>query len=97
MGLVCHLLAREGHGILQTCCPQLHGNQTLHRSHRLYSWDPTEHLHFVNPCNFRTLDKFKHSWLAIAAGIWNELSADVILQGEASVNRIFKMVMCSTL
>ena len=23
------------------------------RSHRLYSWDPAEHLRFVNPCNFR--------------------------------------------
>ena len=56
MGLVCHLLAREGHGILQTYCPQLRGNQTLHRSHRLYSWDPAEHLHSVNPCNFRTLE-----------------------------------------
>ena len=41
-------------------------------------------LHFVNPCNFRTLDRFKHSWLATAAEIWNELLADLSLQEEAS-------------
>ena len=55
------------------------GNQTLRQSHRLYSWDPAEHLRFVNPCNFRTLDRFKRSWLATAAGIWNGLPADLIL------------------
>ena len=54
-------------------CPQFCGNQTLLRSHLLYSWDPAEHLGFVNPCNFRTLDRFKHSWLATAADIWNGL------------------------
>ena len=53
-------------------------------SHCLYSWDPAEHLRFVDPCNFSTLDKFKHKWLATAADIWNGLPADVILQGEAS-------------
>ena len=45
--------------------------------------DPAEHLRFVNPCSFRTLDRFKHSWLATAADIWNGLPADLILQGEA--------------
>ena len=53
-------------------------------SHGLYSWDPAEHLHFVNPCIFSTMDKFKRSWLATAADIWNGLPANVILQGEAS-------------
>ena len=95
MGLVCHLLAEEGRGILQTDCPQFHGNQTLCISHRLYSWDPAEHLHFVHPCNFRTLDRLKHSWLAIAADIRNGLPADVILQGEASGwCNILKDVQC---
>ena len=83
MGLVCRLLAGEGRGNLQTYCPQFCGNQTLRRSHRLHSWDPAEHLHFVNPCNFRTLDRFKRSWLATAVDIWNGLPADLILQGEA--------------
>ena len=50
---------------------------------RKCSWDPAEHLRFVNPCNFRTLDRFKRSWLATAADIWNGLPADLILQGEA--------------
>ena len=69
MGLVCRLLAEKGCGNLQTYCPQFCGNQTLRRSHRLYSWDPAEHLRFVNPCNYRTLDRFKRSWLATAADI----------------------------
>ena len=56
------------------------GNQTHHMSHRLYSWDPAEHLRFVNPCNFSTLDRFKYNWLATAADIWNELPGDVILE-----------------
>ena len=84
MGLVCHLLAGEGLGNLQTYYPQFCGNQTFHRSHRPFSWDPAEHLHFVNPCNFRALDKFKRGWLSTAANIWNGLPADLILQGEAS-------------
>ena len=29
-----------------------------------------------------TLDRFKRSWLATAADIWNGLPADLILQGE---------------
>ena len=86
MGLVCRLLAGEGRGNLQTYCPQFYGNQTLRRSHRL---DAAEHLRFVNPCNFRTLDRFKRSWLATAAYVWNGLlPADLILQGEVSGWRI---------
>ena len=81
MQLVCYLLAGEGHGNLQTYCPQFCDNQIHCRSHYLHSWDPAEHLRFVNPCNFRTLDRFKHSWLATAADIWNGLPANVILQG----------------
>ena len=49
MGLVCRLLAGEGRGNLQTYCPQFYGNQTLRRSHCLYSWNPAERLRFVNP------------------------------------------------
>ena len=84
MGLICRLLAGEGRGTLQIYCPQFCDNQIHRRSHRLHSWDPAEHLRFVNPCNFRTLDRFKRSWLVTAADIWNGLPADVILQGEAS-------------
>ena len=82
MGLVCHLLAGEGRGNLPTYCPQLRGNPTYRRSNRLHSWDPAEHLRFVNPCNFKTLDRFKHSWLATAVDIWNDLPAKVILPRE---------------
>ena len=40
-------------------------------------------LFIPNPYNFRTLDRFKRSWLATAADIWNGLPAHLILQGEA--------------
>ena len=84
MGLVCHLLAGEGPTTLQTYCPWFCDNQIHRRSHCLPAWEPAEHLRFVNPCNFRTLDRFKRSWLATAADIWNGLPADMILQGGAS-------------
>ena len=85
-GLVCCVLAREGHGNLQTYCPQFCGNQTLCRSPYLYSWDPAEHSCFINPCNFRTLDRFKCRYLITytAANIWNGLPADIVLQGGTS-------------
>ena len=67
-----------------TSSPQFYANQILRRSHRLYSCDPAEHLCFANPCNIRTLDRFKCYWLANAADIWNGLPADLILQGEDS-------------
>ena len=38
----------------------------------------------VNLCNFKTLDRFKRSWLATATDIWNGLPADMILRGEVS-------------
>ena len=88
MGLVCRLLAGEGRGTLQTYCPQFSDNQTHRRSHRLHFWDPAEHLRLVNPCNFRTLDRFKRSWLVTATDIWNGLPADIVLQGEANSWRI---------
>ena len=33
-------------------------NLVHRRSNRLHTWDPAEHLCFVNPCKFRTLAKF---------------------------------------
>ena len=83
MGLVWHLLAGEGRGNLQTYCPQFCDvNQLSRKSHQLHSWDPAEHLRFINPCNFKTLDRFRRSWLTLAVTTWNDLPADVILQGE---------------
>ena len=82
MGLVCRLLAGEGRGNLLTYCPQFCGNQTHRWSHRLHSWYPAGHLHFINPCDFKTLDRFKHSWLATAPAIWNRFPAEILLRGE---------------
>ena len=94
MGLVCRLLNGEGHGNVPTYCPQLLDNPTHHRSHRLHSWDPAEHLRFVNPCNFRTLDRFKRGWLATTADIWNGLPADMILQDVSSWHTVLKNIQC---
>ena len=80
MGLVCRLLAGEGRGNLQTYYSQFYDiNQLPRRSHRLHSWDPAEHLRFVNPA---ILDRFSRSWLTSAVTIWNDLPADAILQEE---------------
>ena len=48
VGLVCHLLAGEGHGTVLTYCPQFFDiNQLPCRSHRFHSWDPAEHLYVM--------------------------------------------------
>ena len=36
-------------------------------------------------CNFKTLDRFKLSWLCTAADIWNGLPVNLILQGLAGI------------
>ena len=64
MGLVCHLLAGEGCRNLLNYCTQFCGNQTHRRSHRLHSWDPAGHLRLIDSCNFKTLDRLKHTQLA---------------------------------
>ena len=61
-------------------CPQFCGNQTHCCSHRLHSWDPAGPSRFINLCDFKTLDRFKRSWLATAPAIWNRLPAKIILQ-----------------
>ena len=77
VGLVCRLLTGEGHETLWSYCPQFCGVvEICRRSYRLYTWDPGEHLRFVNPCNFKTSAKFQRSWLASAVTIWNDLPAD---------------------
>jgi len=81
MGLVCHLLAGEGQGNLPTYCPQLCENPINHRSHQLTFWHPAEHLHFVYICDFKTLDRFKCSWLTSTTDIWNGLPVDMISTG----------------
>ena len=78
-GIGLSFVSWRGSWNLQIYCPQFCGNQIVCWSHCLYSRDAAEHL-----CNFRILDRLKHSWLATAADIWNELPAYLILQGEAS-------------
>ena len=48
----------------------------------IHAWDPEEHFCFINLCNFRTLDRFRHSWQASAVNLWNTLPADILLGGD---------------
>ena len=54
IGLVCRLLNREGRGNLSSVL-------SCRRSSRLHTWDPAAHLRFIDPCNFKTLDRFRRS------------------------------------
>ena len=82
-GFVCRLLAGEGRKNLQTFCPTFHGTDDICRqSSRLHSWDPADHLCFIDPCNFRTLDRFRRSWQISAVHLWNALPADILLSGD---------------
>ena len=63
LGFTCRLLDGEGRGNLQSFCPTFKKSPTR-LSNRLHSFDPASHLRFMNICNFRTLDCFRHSWRA---------------------------------
>ena len=56
---------------------------------RLHTWNPAEHLCFVNPCKLRMLAKFKHSWLASAIDNWNDLPAELILQKDFVAGAVY--------
>ena len=52
-------LAGEGWGNLQSFCSMFCGTDNIcHQSSRLHAWDPADHLHFIDPCNFWALDLF---------------------------------------
>ena len=54
LGLTCHLLAGVGRGnLLSFFCPQSKSSSSR-TSNCLHNFDPANHLHFQNPCNFRT-------------------------------------------
>ena len=83
IGLVCRLLAGEGRGNLHYFCPLFRGtDDTCHRSSHLHAWDPADHLRFIDPCNFRTLNRFRRSWEVSAVYLWNSLPADILLSGD---------------
>ena len=48
----------------------------------MHFWGLAGHLHFINSCDFKTLDRFKRSWLATAPASWNRLPAEMLLRGE---------------
>ena len=79
IGLVCRLLAGEGQGNLQNYCPLFCDVDNTHRqSTRLH---PAAHLRFIDPTDFRTLDRFRRSWQVIAVHLWNNLLPDLLLTG----------------
>ena len=80
IGFICCLLAGVGQGNLQNFCPTFCGTDDICRwSSRLHSWDPADHLRFIDPCNFRTLDRFRGTWQVPAGHLWNTLPADILL------------------
>ena len=64
----------DSYGNMLNYCLQFCGNQT-----------PAGHLRFIDSCNFKTMDRLKHSWLATAPAIWNRLPGDIILQGQTYI------------
>ena len=78
LGLTCRLLAGEGQGNLQTFCPKIKSS-SLRTSNSLYCYDPAYHLCFQNPCNFRTLDRFRQSWQAAIVILWDSIPASILL------------------
>ena len=39
------------------------------------------HLRFIDPCNFKTLGKFRRSWQVVAVQLWNSLPPGLLLTG----------------
>ena len=82
IGLVCRLLAGEGRGNLQNYCPPFRDvDNTRRQSTRLHAWDPAAHLRFIDPTDFKTLDRFRRSWQVVAVHLWNNLPPDLLLTG----------------
>ena len=82
IGLVCRLLAGEGRGNLQNYCSLFCGAENTRRqSTCLHAWDPAAHLRFIDPTDFRTLDRFRRSWQVVAVHLWNTLPPDLLLTG----------------
>ena len=50
---------------------------THRQSTRLHAWDPAAHLRFIDPTDFRTLDRFQRSWQVVAVHLWNNLPPDI--------------------
>ena len=81
IGLICRLLNGEGRGNLPDYCPQFCHVDSRRQSNRLHTWDSAAHLHFIDPCNFKTLDRFRRSWQVAAVQLWNSLPPDLLLTG----------------
>ena len=41
-------------------------------------------MHFIDPCNFRTLDRCRCSWQVSALHLLNSLPADILLSGDTN-------------
>ena len=82
LGLTCRLLAGEGRGNLQIFCPKFR-SPSFRTSDRLHNYDPASHLRLQNPCNFRTLDRFRRSWQAAIVTLWDSIPASILIQGKS--------------
>jgi len=52
-----------------------------------HGFDPASHLRFQNPCNFRTLDRFRHSWQVAIIDLWDLIPPDTLLKGHTNGRR----------
>ena len=81
IGLICRLLNGEGRGNLQDYCPRFCHVDSHRQSSRLHTWDSAAHLCFIDPCDFKTLDRFRRSWQVVAVQLWNSLPPNLLLTG----------------
>ena len=81
IGSTCRLLNGEGRGNLPDYCPRFCHVDSRRQSNRLHTWDSAAHLRFIDPCNFKTLDRFRRSWQVAAVQLWNSLPPDLLLTG----------------
>ena len=81
-GLVCRLLIGEGRRNLHYFCPLFCGtDDTRCRSSCLHTWDPADHLHLIDPCNFLTdLDTVGKFRLFVSGTLSGP--ADILLSGD---------------
>jgi len=93
MGSICHLLAGEYRGNLQTYCPHFCDIQLPRRSDRFYSWDPAEynfseyyHLNKLSTHSHSltiyplpsSINVYRYSFFVNSIFLWNSIPFDVL-------------------
>ena len=70
-------------------------DNTRRQSTCLHAWDHAAHLRFIDPTDFKTLDRFRRSWQVVAVHLWNNLPPDLLLTGATcGWHAILKQAQC---